>query len=486
MALFIADGFDLISNIAQSEWFIINFVTVNGTTTRFGSGQSVRIDGAGSSFPLYRDNLSISSNTVFFAFALLLNNNSDAAISGRDGGSNQVTIHFQSNGNIAVRTGAANGTIVATFSNAYKPTVWTHFQIEVIIHNTAGEVHIRKNGNTVDDFAATSLNTRGGTSNNYLTGVALMNVNTNAAAYFDDFMMFDNSGASPNTWCGDVRCSVLYPNADTAQADFTSVSRQSDFYTSGSSAHTFSANTLYMTGSVTLLAPTTSGLLQKITLQLAASTGNVNVALYDSAGIVLIATATAVNNPSGWTDFVFASPPAVVAGTTYRFAVLSDATINYVGAVSTASGAGSVARTYGSGFYNAPSISDSVYIPNANFNVIPTRSTSVGESSPNDGDTTYVYSSTIGAKDLYTLQDLSGITTGVTLVQLRVTARKQDAGARSAQSVLVSGANTDLGTSTVLSSSYTQLIKAYPVNPSGANWTASDINNLQVGVTVSA
>ena len=341
MAFIMGDSFDLSTGaglLTSGIWSSGTSPAVS-TTTRFNFGQSFYTNNGNS---IIRDGLPPSSNTVFFAFAYLMTGgNYSSYIAGRDASNYQFTIMFNYDGSIVVKTGDISGTTVATFAGAYTPTVWTHFQIEVVVHNTAGEVHIRKNGNTVDDFAATGINTRGGTSNNYVTGVRISSQTAQSPiSYFDDFLMFDNSGSTLNTWCGDVRCYVLYPNGAGGSTQFTPLS------------------------------------------------GN------------------------NWSN--------------------------------------------------------------------------VEDVGPNDGDTTYVYSSTVGAEDLYTLQDLSGITTGVTLAQLRVTARKQDAGARSAQSVLVSGANTDLGTSTVLSSSYTQLIKAYPVNPSGANWAASDINALQVGVTVSA
>lgn len=81
----------------------------------------------------------------------------------------------------------------------------------------------------------------------------------------------------------------------------------------------------------------------------------------------------------------------------------------------------------------------------------------VSENGSNDGDTSYNYSSTVGAKDLYALQSLPITPSSISVVQLRMIARKSDSGTRAGQTILVSGATTDLGNSTILSSSYTHI-----------------------------
>jgi hypothetical protein len=49
----------------------------------------------------------------------------------------------------------------------------------------------------------------------------------------------------------------------------------------------------------------------------------------------------------------------------------------------------------------------------------------VGEQS-NDGDTTYVYDSTVGHEDLYDLTDLATTPTTILAVQSRMSAKKSD------------------------------------------------------------
>lgn len=278
MAFILGDSFDLVNStaalVASGVWSTANNFGVTSSNTRFSFGQSGFSTGYGS---IVRDNLPASSGTVFLAFAYY-NTTSTDYVQFRDGGNAQVTVMFNADNSITVRTGGTSGTVIATFASAYLSNIWTHFQIQAIIHPTAGEVHIRKNGNTVDDFAATGLNTREGTSNNYCTGVAL-GAPTGNTSYFDDFLMFDNSGTSLNTWTGDVRCYVLYPIANGSVNQFTPLisSPSPQVVCTGGSSVGLSNGVMWSSPSFT---PSAQLILTTATISLSTSlTGNINVAL---------------------------------------------------------------------------------------------------------------------------------------------------------------------------------------------------------------
>ena len=279
----------------------------------------------------------IGSNeaTLFAAVAFyrddtLSGNNTEWGLQFLDGATAQCTVVFESGGNITLRSGGISGSVLATYPTAYTSQTWAHFQIKVVINNTTGSIAIRKDGATSDSFAATGLNTRGGTANNYASKVAVASYITgNTTYYFDDLLLYSGSGAAPNDWVGDIRAVALMPNADTAQKQFTAGPTAQTF---GNAATTNtksgSANTITMITA----SPPASDTVAKMTVNFNASfSGHAKCAIYAADGGsgtpgTLLATSAEVTNPgAGNVDFTFASPPAVIAGTSYILAILADA-----------------------------------------------------------------------------------------------------------------------------------------------------------------
>jgi hypothetical protein len=102
-----------------------------------------------------------------------------------------------------------------------------------------------------------------------------------------------------------------------------------------------------------------------------------------------------------------------------------------------------------------------------------------------DGDTTYNYSSTPGATDLFNIQDLTADPATIFAVTVNVVAKKSDAGIRKGTCVMKSGGVTDEGATTVLPSSYDSIQKTYTVDPATGNlWTKIGVNGIQAGYKV--
>ena len=111
----------------------------------------------------------------------------------------------------------------------------------------------------------------------------------------------------------------------------------------------------------------------------------------------------------------------------------------------------------------------------------------VAEAPDDDGDASYVESGTVGHKDLYGYQDLTGTPAAIMAVQLATVARKDDAGSRSLRAVLKSGATTANGATRVLGTSYALYDDRFEVDPAtGAAWTKAGVDALQAGVEVVA
>jgi hypothetical protein len=107
------------------------------------------------------------------------------------------------------------------------------------------------------------------------------------------------------------------------------------------------------------------------------------------------------------------------------------------------------------------------------------------DEAPSDGDTSYVYSSTPGTKDTYTLQDLPVAADAVEGIVWKSVARKTDAGTRTIAPVLRISATDYVGTTQNPSTSYSGYFQAYAQNPAtSAAWTPSDVNGLEAGQEV--
>ena len=485
MAFIMGDSFDLAASVndlvTSGIWTSQNASL--SPVTRFSSGWALNL---GSGLNVIRDGLAPSAATVYFAFALNIIGTSTFYIKGRDAGNAQFGVTFPYDGSITVTNNA--GTVLTSYATGTFPqNVWNHVQIMATIDPTAGAVQIRLNGSPTPLTPATGstsgLNTRY-TTNNYLTGVSL--AGTGTGSYVDDFLMFDNSGTSLNTWTGDIRCYVLYPNANTAQKNFIGSSLAATPFSTTSSNQMVFSNTLYI--SSPFLVSNTS-VLNSVTLDLSSPySGNINVALYDNGNVNVLGTAVALSNlQTGFNTFNFTSPPAIIGGTTYKIGILSNGNILLAGA-SSGSWFYSNTHTYGSGFPTGPTINGSNqpsrYIA---YNTTLSNFAAVNEPTSYNGDASYVYSSTVGAEDLYTLQPLPTTPAAIIVAQLRAIARKSDAGTRATATMLVSGGSTNTGNSVYLSSNYTYLISNFPIDPNtGLPWTAAAINSLQVGLKVSA
>jgi hypothetical protein len=100
-----------------------------------------------------------------------------------------------------------------------------------------------------------------------------------------------------------------------------------------------------------------------------------------------------------------------------------------------------------------------------------------------DGDTTYVAGATVGQYDTYALQDLVAGAAAVNGVQVRLVARKDDAGSRAlAPALRVNGTNYD-GATIALGDGYLPSTQAWDLNPdTAAAWTDAQVNALEAGV----
>lgn len=242
MALLWCDGFDhygVIGNLTEGAWAQIapqtTLSTVNPRTgthclrdngsTR--SGQTRRVlGGAKSSVGIggaFYLNALPSSNNLFCPMAFFDNTNTA-----------QVSIVVQSTGIIDVKRGNSAGTLIATSTTpVVTAEAYQHIEAFVFFSDTIGTVEVRVNGVTV--VSGSGLDTVATASaecsqvwffSSLGSGIGS---GSGVTADLDDVFTYDTAGSYNNSFIGDRRVITLFPNANTATADWTAVGAASGF-----------------------------------------------------------------------------------------------------------------------------------------------------------------------------------------------------------------------------------------------------------------
>lgn len=409
-----------------------------------------------------------------------------------DGTTAQCSIVFRQDGAILLLSGgnAAASTVLATYTGAYTlANTWYAFEFEVVIHNTAGSFAVRKNGNTTNDFTATSLNTRGGTANNYANKLSLTGgANGGALEQLDDLLW--RSDASSVPWVGDIRCFTRMPASDVAVQWTPSGSVVPDMPFTASTTATRTS----LVPSYTPVTAVCNGTIGSVLASLSVGgTGNLKCTIFANSGSntpgTVLGSATTLANPAaGNNTLTFGSPVPVTQGTTYWVGFQSDISLTWN------VGAGSFGVT-GSGSPSYASFPVANPSTTANLPVIITANitSSSGANAPfvaditQDGANSYVYSSTVSQSDRYGIAAIGSTPASIVGVTTRGYFQKSDAGTRNVAVQLQSGATNVQSASTALNTAWGWISRTDLVDPAtGSAWTATGVNNAQIGAVVTA
>ena len=416
-----------------------------------------------------------------------------------DGATPQCSVVFRSDGAILLTSGLGTGTVLATYTGALTAqTTWYGFEFEIVINATTGSFAVRKNGNSVNDFTATGLNTQN-SANAYANKMQVGGGAGNANFVIDD--LFWRSGAATGSWLGDIRCLTRMPASDQSVA-FSRVPTTNSLIQNNPSATVGALTGANTIRACPVVAPM-NGALTSLVCQLNAGvTGHVKMALYDAtalngnAGNLLASSAELLNPSAGLNTFTVTGGPIVLRGTTYWIAVWTDVNITFIGngsinlGIAVNSG-NSVNLTYTTSFpssFGAPTTSSVSGLGCGGMNIAATNSGCVADPQQ-DGLTTYVYDSNPGDQDFYGIAAAATSTPFSTVATItRAYMQKSDAGSRTAAVSLKSGATTVASPTLTLSASGFQWASRLDlVDPNtSAVWTAAAVAALQVGPTVVA
>lgn len=495
MAYIFGDGFDLYAttaDLALNYWDSANSgsnLITNLATGRFAGSRALQFNNSGTASALVKSsNVNDAVHHIICAF------NQNAAISGStfgiyfqlsDGATNQVCINFRSDGAIILTSATPGGTVLDTYTGAVTASnTWVAFEFEVVINNTTGSWAVRKNGNTSNDHALGSLNTRPGT-NNYANKLT---VGTQTSPYNSSFLddLLWRSDAASVPWVGDIRCYTRMPASDVS-TQFASIGSVTASTGGNSGPQTYGAN---VDAYSWFVAPRT-GVVTSLILPLnAGGTGHIKAALFGgtaanngSLPTTLLGTANVLTNPiAGNNTITFPTPVPVTINGNYMIGFNQDTSINYQTTI------GIAAAMFGTQTYAAfPTANPPVGPANQRTvcTVVMTGNAVMVNEVQQDGTATYVGDNNPGDADFYTLAS-TGSTPAVTVaVVTRGLMQKGDAGLRTAAVQLKSGSTTVASPALALASGFQWVYRTDTVDPAtGAAWTAAAVNAATIGPVV--
>lgn len=235
MALLFCDGFDhygtsttkMLDGVYAEVGGVVSLSSANPRTGSIG----LRISGGTTaSSTNVRRVLGGAKTTVgiggaFFYPGLPTGNNQQRLFQFNDAANSpQIQVLIQSTGTIEVFRGNVAASLGITASPVIVSNAYQHVEAVVFFSQTVGTVEVRVNGVTVlslsgIDTVATSLVE----CSQVLVGGGVGGANQFERTDLDDFFVYDNTSSYNNTFIGDRRVLTLFPNANTATADWTAV-----------------------------------------------------------------------------------------------------------------------------------------------------------------------------------------------------------------------------------------------------------------------
>lgn len=360
-----------------------------------------------------------------------------------------LSLQWNVDGNFYLRRGADTSTIIATGTGSVFPLALnsTHFiSWDATLKSVGGRVKIWIDGELVIDYSGDTTATTDGIS-------FVLLYSYNSRNRFDHFYMdcYLTGGGSELPFLTNPVVYTDNPESDSS-ANFTigtTILGDPDILDNNLSTQT-SGNNITRLRRVQAKA---SGNLDAIWIMPWASSTTVKAkaALYaDSSGTpgALLGSSTEVTGFTAQTakGIPFSVKPAVVAGTWYWIAFRTDISVNMLLRRASGGGGQQYTATYANAFLN-PAASLSVSAEILMFGVISGQTSRADTLDvPNFATQfSYTYSATVGQEDLFNPPAVPGTPTGIHHVSVKVFGLRSDAGPRTVDLEIKSGAVTSAG-----------------------------------------
>lgn len=234
MALLWCDGFDhygtTTAKMLNGAWAdVAGGVSLSSSIVRTGT-YSMRVTANSPGFNIARRVLGGAKTTVGLGMALYIpslppGNDEQKIFSWQDTANTiQLVLFMQSTGIIEVKRGGSVS-LGATATPVIVANAFQHIECVVFFSQTVGTFECRVNGVTV--LSLSGIDTCA-TANVECSQVNICGSYTGSGfssttCYVDDLFCYDGTSSYNNTFIGDRRVLTLFPNANTATADWTAV-----------------------------------------------------------------------------------------------------------------------------------------------------------------------------------------------------------------------------------------------------------------------
>jgi hypothetical protein len=419
-----------------------------------------------------------------------------------DSGVPQVTFCTNSTGSIQVRSGGCTGTVIGTTAaGLYTANSVFLLEWDVTINSTTGSVTLYLNGNTTTPILTlTNVNTRGGSTNNYVNGFGWQGASNNVtstATTFDNAYINDNTGSAPNNGVlGDwSRVQTDWANSDSATAwsvGSAILGQNNGAYTSTSNAP--GANTLVLLK----VTPTANMTIASIVCvpQASSTTANFKPCIYtDSAGApgTLLSGGSQVTGAvaNTYLQMPLTTPQALTAGTSYWIGYATDTSLAIYQSNTTANQGVKATITFSTA---PPSTAPAMTTGQVAWAIwglctASAQNNLAVKGSPSLGDQDYVYSTTVGAEDLYGFPNLPFPIATIHAVSVAAYMKLAYGGARTLSLRGKSGATDDKGSAGnfTITTGYLWYSTSWNTDPNtGTTWTSTAVNALTGGMKIEA
>jgi hypothetical protein len=229
--LLFADGFNhygsVTANMLLGAWAA--FETVSGGSTTLSTAQArtgtrslltanggINSGNVGARFAFGKTAITCGVGVGLF-MATLPSANAQVVKQIRDNANNPIlTICMQSDGSICARKGDRTGTVLAISDSILTAGTFNFIETKAVFDTVAGSVQVKVNDVTKISIGSLNLGSVGGAQ--CFIG---LQVNGGPNSYWADIFAWDDSGTYNNDFMGPQRILTIFPNGDTAQADWS-------------------------------------------------------------------------------------------------------------------------------------------------------------------------------------------------------------------------------------------------------------------------
>lgn len=192
---------------------------ISPTQSRTGA-QSLVFDAGGFNQPIIRKSLGVEAMTCGVAWAMYLGSLPSTTAIGPSltwrSVANAVLARVSINTDGTISAYNAAGTLLATSTASVAPSSFNHLEAKVTISSTVGYIEVRLNGETI--LVVTDLNL--GSVPCTQIAIAPHSGTGTPTAYFDDLVIWDDTGTENNDFLGPVRVYTLFADGDLSPVDW--------------------------------------------------------------------------------------------------------------------------------------------------------------------------------------------------------------------------------------------------------------------------